>query len=1149
MLYTDQIRSIFAASPNPCLILVPDAADFTIAGVNETWLRAVGVPNEQLIGKGLVQWLRENKVGFTSDSQVALADSLRYVLKEKKVHQLDLRKHREPGDDRIGLDVQYLATANTPVFDENGAVSFILHTMQDITGHVAIQHRLDVNEQEYQSLFAQNPDAVFLLDTQGFFTMANRAALQLMECDDERLLNSHFTEFCLPEDVPRMQDFFKESINGKAFKFTMQASSPVGTLLDLSLTVIPLMIDGLTRGVYGIAKDITERVKAQREQDLLSGLNEAFSRNDSLSDCLRSVLKLFCTHSGFVMAEAWICSMDNRELDLYARFSEKGDIMTDDCNSWGSPEGIIGLTWAKKDIVVLDNYAESPDCRRRQFAIDNHIRSATGIPLVFNGQVIAVLVFFDRSDENIKGVPGFSSSLLGQLAVVIQRKKSETEFSQYFNLSPDMLSIVGYDGHFKKVNPSFFRVLGFTEEELLGRSYIDFVHPDDREETIRQSSECPGDGSRYPFENRYVAKDGRIVWMAWTISVSDQERLVYAVARDVTEKKNLERTIEIERLRFARMFDEAPVSMCILKGKYHIFEKANSLYYKYVGKKDIIGKTINEVFPEAEEQHVPAWLDHVFQTGETFTSSETPISLDIEGTGDLQLFYLTFMFQAYRNNAGEIEGVFYFGVDVTEEVLARNKIADSERQHIDLIQNLPVAMYTTNEAGNITLFNKAAASLWGFLPEIGCEQPAEALQVLDTSFRPIPPGKSPMAVTLKTGVSVRDHEVILKRQDGGIRHVMPYPSPIFDGSGKLVGGMNVVIDITEKKQAEAELLKLSLIAKKTNNAVIITDPEDKIEWVNDAFCRITEYAAEEVIGKTTALLHGAETNRSVRSFMTEKSKRRQAFECELLKYTKSGRPFWVEIKRQPLFDTEGNLIHFFNIESDITERKEAYEKVLKSESEIRRFARQQNMIMEEERARIAREIHDEFGQQLTGLKMSLASLKKQLTTNPANADEVLASVISDVDLSIQGLREFATELRPGILDTLGLFPSIGWLVKDFEKKNGIVSSTSFKVKDNTRVNDKLAICFFRICQEALTNVAKHSGASHVHIEMEQIGEMLSMKITDNGRGIVSDTINNPFSMGLLGMRERASLVEGELFITSYPGTKTTVHFLVNIHNE
>lgn len=256
----------------------------------------------------------------------------------------------------------------------------------------------------------------------------------------------------------------------------------------------------------------------------------------------------------------------------------------------------------------------------------------------------------------------------------------------------------------------------------------------------------------------------------------------------------------------------------------------------------------------------------------------------------------------------------------------------------------------------------------------------------------------------------------------------------------------------------------------------------------------------------------------------------------------------MEIKHQPLFDSNGKITQYFNLEADITERKRAYEKLLKSESEIRSFARKQSSIIEQERARIAREIHDEFGQQLSGLKMSLSSLKTQFAKNPANAETVLTSLLADVDQSIQFLREFATELRPGILDTLGLFPSIAWLSKEFEKKTGITCFNTLQVMEDQLVNEPLSICFFRICQEALSNVAKHSGASQVHIDVKLINEVLSLKISDNGKGIVSDKLHDPLSMGLIGMRERASLIGGYLTIKSLPDTKTTVQLLANINN-
>ncbi|HEY0897838.1 MAG TPA: PAS domain S-box protein, partial [Sphingobacteriaceae bacterium] len=359
--------------------------------------------------------------------------------------------------------------------------------------------------------------------------------------------------------------------------------------------------------------------------------------------------------------------------------------------------------------------------------------------------------------------------------------------------------------------------------------------------------------------------------------------------------------------------------------------------------------------------------------------------------------------------------------------------------------------------------------------------------------------------------------------------------------GRMTGYVNVVLDVTKSKKADEELRKLSLIARSTDNAVIITDRQGKIEWVNDAFTKITEYEFQEVIGKTKGeILDGSQTHRKKIDQMAESAKDKP-FQYEILNYTRSGKPFWVEVRHQPMYDSEGNVTHYFDLGTDITARKQAYEKLVNSEIEIRSFARQLNSVLEEERARIAREIHDEFGQQLTGLKLSLASLK----IPGIDAAAVIDSMLDKMDETIQFLKRFSTELRPGILDTLGLFPSIEWLVDDFEKKTGIHCSLKSERQDGQPLDKEIAICCFRICQEALTNVVKHAGATSVSVELVQIPNKLLLRITDNGKGIKRGRINNPFSLGLLGMRERASLVGGNLVINS-SDTGTTVDLVIDI---
>jgi len=363
-------------------------------------------------------------------------------------------------------------------------------------------------------------------------------------------------------------------------------------------------------------------------------------------------------------------------------------------------------------------------------------------------------------------------------------------------------------------------------------------------------------------------------------------------------------------------------------------------------------------------------------------------------------------------------------------------------------------------------------------------------------------------------------------------------TPIVEEGSQDKGLLAMVTDITDRKKSDEELNKLSLIARSTTDAIIIANPSGNIEWVNEAFTRITGFTFQEAVGNTPSFLYGRDTDPRMGKYIDESIVQGNPLECEILKYRKSGVSFWVEIQGQPVFNKDRTLNYYFLMETDITERKRAYEQLYQAENQVRIFARQLNNMLEDERSRIAREIHDEFGQQLMGLKMSLSSLGK-FNGLPVAATAVIRELLSGVENTFQSLRNFSTELRPGILDTLGLVPSIEWLARGFEKKSGIPCNVMIQVEQQIFEKD-LSSNYFRICQEALTNIMKHADATEVKIEVIQDQEELSMEIADNGKGILSENLENPFSLGLLGMRERARLIGADLKISSDPGRGTRI---------
>ena len=210
-----------------------------------------------------------------------------------------------------------------------------------------------------------------------------------------------------------------------------------------------------------------------------------------------------------------------------------------------------------------------------------------------------------------------------------------------------------------------------------------------------------------------------------------------------------------------------------------------------------------------------------------------------------------------------------------------------------------------------------------------------------------------------------------------------------------------------------------------------------------------------------------------------------------------------------------------------------------SRAQLLRLAHYERTAREEERSRLAREIHDELGQDLTGLKMDLAWLQKH--TGPTQKDLLQKfKAMSDlVDTTIQSVRRIATELRPGILDDLGLLAAMEWQLQEFEKRTGIRCRFISSLEQVALDADGTTV-LFRILQETLTNVARHACATQVEVSLDQEQDTVSLRVQDNGRGIAESEVDGSKSYGLLGMRERVRLRSGDFTIQGTPGQGTTV---------
>ncbi|MBI3402454.1 MAG: PAS domain S-box protein [Acidobacteria bacterium] len=206
--------------------------------------------------------------------------------------------------------------------------------------------------------------------------------------------------------------------------------------------------------------------------------------------------------------------------------------------------GLPGRVWASGEPAWVPDVVEDANFPRAGGARRGGLHGAFALPLLIRGNVVGVMEFFSRDiREPDEYLLGMLTRVGAQVGAFIERRRVEEELDRFFTLSLDLLCVAGFDGYFKRLNPAWERVLGYTSDELLARPYLEFVHPDDRAQTTTEADKLSGGGQVLAFENRYRAKDGAYRWLEWAAVPYPSEQTIYAAARDITERKDAQATI------------------------------------------------------------------------------------------------------------------------------------------------------------------------------------------------------------------------------------------------------------------------------------------------------------------------------------------------------------------------------------------------------------------------------------------------------------------------------------------------------------------------------------------------------------------------------------------------------------------------------
>ena len=362
---------------------------------------------------------------------------------------------------------------------------------------------------------------------------------------------------------------------------------------------------------------------------------------------------------------------------------------------------------------------------------------------------------------------------------------------------------------------------------------------------------------------------------------------------------------------------------------------------------------------------------------------------------------------------------------------------------------------------------------------------------------------------------------------------------------------------TQRRPAEEALreseARYRTLIEAAEDGITMKDREGRYILANSAFARSVGMSVNEIIGKTALEVLSPETRDEARAVDLRVLQSGESEEGEAYEWTTSGMRHLLT--RKVPVRNYGDVIGVVSIVRDITERKRAEEalrkageelemRVAERTSELRALARRLESVREEERTHMAREIHDELGQELTSLKLDLSWLKRRLAEigdghERSAVSSQIVSMEGSVDSTIASVRQISTQLRPTVLDDLGLMAALEWQAMDFERRTGIACDVTLPDTEKALGRDQTT-ALFRICQESLTNVARHARSSRVDVSVKLDNGDLVLTVADNGRGISDGEAVGGGSLGLLGMRERALALGGTLHVVGTSGYGTVV---------
>lgn len=595
--------------------------------------------------------------------------------------------------------------------DETGKPIRAIGAMQDITKQKKEEQHLKLLE----SVITNAQDAVLITEVEPFsefkpkIIYVNEAFIQMTGYTAGDIIGKTPKILQGPKSDRNQLAKLSQAIrNGEPCEITTVNYKKNGDEFWVNLAVSPVLNEsGRITHWIAIERDITSRKQEELQNALLTHISYLFSKPVDLKEIFEGVLEAISRFAEIDASEVWITSADQNRINLITQYAENEKsaiFFTDTKNFWSlaKQEGLVGMAWDAGTVQYWENLDQIEGFIRKDVAKESGLQSAWSVPIVYNQEIIGVLMFWlSAGFIPERQLPHLFNSLGSHIGAEVKRKQLEQELSRVFRMTPDIICIAGTDGYFKKVNPAFYEMLGYEEDELLNTPYLELVHPDDREKTWQEEKNLLEGKPTLLFEHRFLTKSGNYVWISWTANLMQEENLIFAAGKNITEGKQLQQLLD----KASNLAQIGGWEIDLLKG---------SLFWSGMTRK--IHEVDQDFVPDIETAihfYKKEYRQLIRQAVEEAMSAGTTFDLELQivsALGNVKWVRAIGEAEFVNQKCIRVYGSFQ---DINAQKLSEIAVTDTLREKDAILESIGDAFFTVDKNLKITYWNRMAETVFG----------------------------------------------------------------------------------------------------------------------------------------------------------------------------------------------------------------------------------------------------------------------------------------------------------------------------------------------------------------------------------------------------------------------------------------------------